>query len=313
MTTSRIADLSGYVTAVPTPFRNDAIDLDTFRGFCQWQIAQGIAALAVTATTGESPTLTDGEQRRLIRAAVTTAAGRVPVIAGAGSCDTRHAVELARQAEEAGADALLCVTPYYNRPSQEGLFRHFEAIHEATTLPIILYDVPTRTGCPLALDTLVRLAELSRIVGLKDATGDVARPLHVRKLLGADFRLFSGDDETALDFIALGGDGCISVVSNVAPGLCVRAYTAYRAGDNVEVKRLARDIGILAEVLFVESNPVPVKYALGLMGRMAPAVRLPLCPPSSSSSARSAETLSRLNLLPRLPSRGTRATQPALS
>ncbi len=294
---SAIAALTGYATAVPTPFKNNAIDVDAFQAFCDWQIEQGISALAVTATTGESPTLSDSEQRCLIRAAVDTARGRVPVIAGAGSCDTRHAVALARQAEEEGSDALLAVTPYYNRPSQDGLWQHFEAIHNATAIPVILYDVPSRTGCSLEIDTIVRLAKLPRIVGLKDATGDFTRTHRLRKLLGPQFRLLSGDDATALDFLAMGGDGCISVLSNVVPSLCVQLYAAWKRGDNVEARTIARNLSPLTTALFADSNPVPVKCALDLMGRMSADVRLPLCHPSFQTRVQIVSALSRLGLI----------------
>jgi 4-hydroxy-tetrahydrodipicolinate synthase len=222
----------------------------------------------------------------------------VPVIAGAGSNATEHAVKLARQAEVAGADGLLAVTPYYNRPSQEGLFLHFRAIHDATSLPILLYDVPSRTACSLALDTIGRLAELPRIVGLKDATADLARPQRLHGLLGDRFRLLSGDDATALNFLRAGGDGCISVVSNVAPAQAVSLYDAWRRRDDVEADSRAATLAPLTAALFAESNPVPVKYALEAMGWMRADVRLPLGPASETTRAAVAAALSKLGLLP---------------
>jgi 4-hydroxy-tetrahydrodipicolinate synthase len=272
-----ITDLVGYASALPTPFRTDEIDDAAFEALCAWQIDAGIAALVVCGTTGEAPTLSAAEQRHLVRRAIEVAHGRVPVIAGAGANDTRHAIDLARGAAAAGADALLVVVPYYNRPPQEGLYRHFRAVHDAVDIPVLLYDVPSRTGCALADETVVRLAALPRIVGLKDATGDLARPARLRALVGARFRLLSGDDASALGFLARGGDGCISVVSNVAPGLCVAMHAAWRAGDFVQAEALSLSLAKLSRVLFLESNPVPVKHALSLMGLMSEAVRLPLC------------------------------------
>jgi 4-hydroxy-tetrahydrodipicolinate synthase len=295
---SAVATLCGYATALPVPFRGDHIDENAFHAFCDWQVAQGIAALVVNGTTGEAPTLSLAEQRRLIRVAVETAGRRVPVIAGAGSNATEHAVKLARQAEVAGADGLVAVTPYYNRPSQEGLFLHFRAIHDATSLPILLYDVPSRTACSLALDTIGRLAELPRIVGLKDATADLARPQRLHGLLGDRFRLLSGDDATALNFLRAGGDGCISVVSNVAPAQAVSLYDAWRRRDDVEADSRAATLAPLTAALFAESNPVPVKYALEAMGWMRADVRLPLCSASEATRAEVASSLSELRFLP---------------
>jgi 4-hydroxy-tetrahydrodipicolinate synthase len=294
---SAVARLCGYATALPVPFRGDHIDENAFRGFCDWQIGQGIAALVVNGTTGEAPTLSLAEQRRLIRVAAETAGRRLPVIAGAGANATEHAVQIARQAEAAGADGLLAVTPYYNRPSQEGLFLHFRAIHDATTLPILLYDVPSRTACSLALDTIGRLAELPRIVGLKDATGDLARPRHLRELLGDRFRLLSGDDATALEFLRAGGNGCISVLSNVAPAQAVGLYEAWRRGDDDDAQVRAAALAPVTAALFVESNPVPVKYALEAMGWMTADVRLPLCPASHKTRTTVGKALSEFGLL----------------
>jgi len=273
-----IDTLSGYISALPTPFKDGDIDEEAFADLCAWQIEQGIAGLVVNGTTGEAPTLEHDEQARLVRIALEVADGRVPVIAGAGANATRHAAGLAGLAEAAGADALLVVTPYYNRPSQEGLFHHFKAVHDATRLPIILYDVPSRTACTLAPETVRRLAALPRIAGLKDATGDMERPARLRSQLGPSFRLMSGDDATALDFMTRGGDGCISVVSNVVPRLCMRLHAARARGDDGVARIIARGLEPLTRALFVESNPVPVKYALSLMHRMSDEVRLPLWP-----------------------------------
>jgi 4-hydroxy-tetrahydrodipicolinate synthase len=285
------------MTALPSPFRDGQLDEQSFVRFCNWQIAQGITALVVAGTTGESPTLTPAEQVRLVRLAVETAHGRVPVIAGAGSNSTRHAIELARLAEAAGADGLLSVVPYYNRPTQDGLYEHFRAIHDAVGLPILLYDVPARCCCGLALDTIVRLAALPRIVGLKDATGDLSRPARLRRLLGHGFRLYTGDDATALGFFAQGGDGCISVSANVAPRLCVQMHDAWRRGDTEEAEMASELLIKLSCALFAESNPGPVKYALKLMGFMTEEVRLPLCPPTETTRLDIADALLRLGFV----------------
>jgi 4-hydroxy-tetrahydrodipicolinate synthase len=296
--TNPIHALAGFMTALPTPFSDDCIDEESFEALCEWQIEQGVSALVVNGTTGEAPTLTLAEQRRQIRLAVEVATGRVPVIAGAGSNATAHSIELAQQAEAVGAAGLLVVTPYYNRPSQEGLFQHFAAIHGRTGLPILLYDVPARTGCTIAVDTLRRLAELPRIAGLKDATGDIDRIPRLRHLLGEEFRLFTGDDSAALGCLMRGGDGCISVVSNVAPRTCVQLDAAWRQGERAEARLLARTLAPLTAALFSESNPVPVKYALSLMGRIGADVRLPLCAASPLTRDAVTRALDRFGLVP---------------
>jgi len=237
----------------------------------------------VCGTTGEAPTLTPAEHRELIRIAVTVARGRVPVVAGAGSNATAHAIELSRDAEAAGADAILSVVPYYNKPTQGGLEAHFGAIANATGLPVILYDVPSRTVSGLADDTIARLAELPRIIGLKDATGDVTRPARLRPRVGADFRLLSGDGATALAFLAQGGDGCISVTSNLAPGLCRTIFLQRHDGCSARAQRLALLHARLTTALLRESNPSPLKYALSLLGLMSARPRLPLVEPTQAT------------------------------
>jgi len=271
-----VSKLSGYAPAVPTPFNDDgSIDGASFERYCARQVQEGACALVVCGTTGEAPTLEPEEHFELIRIAVKVAQG-VPVIAGAGSNSTSHAIELSRGAEAAGADAILSVVPYYNRPTQEGLYQHFRTIAQAIGLPIVLYDVPSRTACSLADDTVARLAELPRIIGLKDATGNVTRPARLRPLVGPDFRLLSGDDATALAFLANGGNGCISVTSNLAPGLCRNMYLACKQEQITRAQRLADPIAKLTKALFLETNPAPLKYALSLLGYMSPTVRLPL-------------------------------------
>jgi 4-hydroxy-tetrahydrodipicolinate synthase len=274
-----VTKLSGNASAVPTPFAADGrIDCDAFERFCARQIAEGATALVVCGTTGEAPTLTPGEHRKLVWLAVKTARGRVPVIAGAGSNATAHAIELSKDAEAAGADAVLSVVPYYNKPMQAGLLAHFRAIADAIGVPVILHDVPSRTVTGLADDTVARLAEHPRIIGLEDETGDVTRPARLRPLVGASFRLLSGDDATALAYMAQGGDGCISVTSNVAPGLCRTLYLRRRQGARAQA--LADLLAQLTTALYRETNPAPLKYALGLLGQMSAKVRLPLVEPT---------------------------------
>ncbi len=243
--------LSGYAPALPTPFDdNGEIDTAAFERFCDRQVELGAAALVVCGTTGEAPTLRPSEHHTLVRIAVDVAAGRVPVIAGAGCNATAHAIELTKDAEDGGANAILSVVPYYNKPMQTGLLAHFTAVAQSTDLPVILYDVPSRTACKLADDTVERLAQMPNIVGLKDATGDVMRAARLRQRLGGDFILLSGDDETALAFTAQGGDGCISVTSNVAPGLCRSAFEAQRQGQIAREKQLSAQVSDLTHALF---------------------------------------------------------------
>ena len=273
----QVSRLSGYAPALPTPFhQRGEVDGTVFERLCDRQIQEGATTLVVCGTTGEAPTLSRGEHDAIVRAAVDVARGRVPVIAGASSNSTSHAIDLARAAEAAGADAVLSVVPYYNRPIQAGICAHFRAIADAVALPIFLYDVPSRTACGLADETVARLAECPRIVGLKDATGDVTRVLRLRSRLGPDFRLLSGDDATAAAFIGLGGDGCISVTANVAPGLCRALYLALRQAQSSRARELAAAVARLTAALFLEGNPAPVKYALSTIGMMPAAVRLPL-------------------------------------
>jgi 4-hydroxy-tetrahydrodipicolinate synthase len=272
-----VTKLSGYAPALPTPFKDDdAVDHAAFEHLCDLQIRHDATALVVCGTTGEAPNLSAAEHRDLVRIAVAVSRGRVPVIAGAGSNATRHAIELTKDAEAGGAEAILSIVPYYNRPTQEGLYAHFCEIAAATCVPILLYDVPSRTGRGLADETVARLADVPRIIGLKDASGDLGRPARLRARVGTDFRLLSGDDATALGFIAQGGDGCISVTSNVAPGLCRNMYLACKQGQLARAQRLACPLDQLTAALFRESSPAPLKYALSLMGLMSARVRLPL-------------------------------------
>lgn len=293
-----VAKLSGYAPALPTPFDADgAVDAAAFERLCLRQIEMGATALVVCGTTGEAPTLRPAEHHILVRLAVDAARGRIPVIAGAGCNSTAHAIELGKDAEAGGADAILSVVPYYNKPVQNGLYAHFRAIAESTGLPILLYDVPSRTGCALADETVARLAELPTIIGLKDATADLSRPPRLRRLVGAEFRLLTGDDATALGFFAQGGHGCISVTSNLAPGLCRSMFLAHRQGQAAQAARLAEIAGELTAALFRETSPVPLKYALGLLGLMSPAVRLPLVEASERTRAEIGAVVQRISEL----------------
>lgn len=290
-----VSKLSGYAPAVPTPFGDDGnVDVAAFEHLCERQIREGATALVVCGTTGEAPTLRPAEHHVLVRTAVDVARGRVPVIAGAGSNSTAHAIELTKDAEAGGADAILSVVPYYNKPIQNGLYAHFSAVAHSTGLPVILYDVPSRTVCGLADETIARLAELPQIIGLKDATGDVTRLSRLRPLVGSQFRILSGDDATALAFLAEGGNGCISVTSNVAPGLCRMMYLACKQGQLSKAHQFARPIAQLTAVLFRESNPAPVKYALSMLGLISAKVRLPLVELSEQSRAAVGATLERM-------------------
>ena len=291
-----VSRLSGYAPALPTPFTDQGeVDGAAFEHFCDLQIRAGATALVVCGTTGEAPTLRPAEHHVLVRIAIDVAGGRVPVIAGAGSNSTAHAIELSKDAEAAGADAILSVVPYYNKPTQAGMTAHFTAIAQSTGLPLVLYDVPSRTVCGLADETISQLAELPNIIGLKDATGDVSRPMRLRPLLGRDFRLLTGDDATALAFIAQGGNGCISVTSNVVPGLCRNMFLAHRRGQIASAQRWAVQVAKMTAALFRETSPAPLKYALGLLGLMSPKVRLPLVELTDQTKAEVAAVIAQVS------------------
>ena len=272
--------LRGSITALVTPFRDGAVDDEAFRSHIDWQIENGTHGLVPVGTTGESPTLSHREHERVVEICVEAAGGRVPVIAGAGSNSTAEAVAFSRHAEAVGADAVLIVTPYYNKPTQEGLYRHFKAINDAIGLPILIYNIPGRSVIDMAVDTMARLFELKNIVGVKDATANVARVSLQRQAMGPDFVQLSGEDATALGFMAHGGHGCISVTSNVAPRLCSEMQEACLAGDYGAALRVQDRLMPLHTALFVETNPAPAKFALSALGRMSDEVRLPMVPVS---------------------------------
>ena len=268
--------LSGYIPDLPTPFDPGGnVDLNAFRGLCERQIEAGAPAIVVCETAGEFSTLTPSEQASIIRTAVRVANGRVRVIAGTGSNSTSQAIELTRQAEAEGADAVLSVVPYYNKPMQAGIHEHFRAIAELTRLPIILHDIPARTICELADDTLVRLAQSRQFIGLRDGSGDASRPLRLIGLLPSHFRLLTGDDAIALASMANGGDGCISTVCNVVPDVCRMIFSNWRQGILQRARDLQRQIGPL-EACLTGNNPAALKYALSLLGFIHPDTRLPI-------------------------------------
>ena len=283
--------LRGWMTALVTPFRNGAVDEDAFRALVNWQIEQGVHGLVPVGTTGESPTLSHAEHRRVVEMCIAEAKGRVPVVAGAGSNNTLEAVELARHAEKAGADALLIVAPYYNKPNQEGLYQHFKAVNDAVGVPIIIYNIPPRSVIDVSVDTMKRLFELKNIAGVKDATGNVGRISMQRAAMGPDFIQFSGDDITALSTFAAGAHGCISVVSNIAPALCARLQTAWDAGDPRAALDLQDQLTPLHLATFLEAGVTGSKYGLSLLGRMREDVRLPLVPMVEANKARLREAM----------------------
>jgi 4-hydroxy-tetrahydrodipicolinate synthase len=273
----------GSIVALITPFRDGAFDESAYRALIDWQIDEGTDALVPCGTTGESPTLDHGEHKRVVEACIDAASGRVPVIAGTGSNSTAEAIELTRHAKQAGAAAALVVTPYYNKPTQEGLFRHYQAITESVDLPIIIYNIPPRSVIDMSVETMARLAKLPNIVGVKDATADLTRPIRTRLAVGKDFCQLSGEDGTAVPFLAAGGQGCISVTANVAPALCAEMQRAWRRRDLATVMTLQDKLMPLHGALFCESNPGPVKYAASLLGRSSAETRLPLAPLSEAS------------------------------
>jgi len=268
-----------------TPFRDGAVDEDAFVALVERQIAGGVHGLVPVGTTGETATLSHDEHRRVVELCVSTARGRVPVIAGAGSNSTEEAIELVRHAKTIGADAALVVSPYYVRPSQEGVYAHYAAINEAVQLPVLVYNVPSRTGSDVSNETLARLSKLPNIVGIKDATGDLVRASFQRLMCGDDWVMLSGDDPTGLGYMAHGGHGCISVTSNVAPEACAAFYNAAMSGDWQGALQLQDSLVRLHKALFSDASPAPTKYALAHLGLCREDVRLPIVPASEASRA----------------------------
>jgi len=266
----------GSFTALVTPFKNGSLDEKAFRDIVEWQIAEGTNGLVPVGTTGESPTLSHDEHKKVVEWCIDQADERVPVIAGSGSNSTAEAVELSQHAEKAGADAVLIVTPYYNKPTQEGLYQHYKAINDAIGIPIIIYNIPGRSIVDMSVDTMARLFELKNIAGVKDATANMTRVSQQRAAMGPDFNQLSGEDITALGFMAHGGHGCISVTANVAPRLCAEFQNACLKGDYTTALKLQDKLMPLHTALFIETNPAPAKYALSLLGKCADTVRLPM-------------------------------------
>lgn len=288
---------NGSICALVTPFRKGEVDADAFQSFVEWQIAEGTNGLVPCGTTGESPTLSHAEHKHVVALCIEASAGRVPVIAGTGSNSTEEAIELTRHAKEAGADAALVVCPYYNKPTQEGLYQHFRAVHDASELPIIIYNIPGRCGVDMSVATMARLAKLPNIVGVKDATADLARPLKTRVAIGADFCQLSGEDATITAFLAQGGVGCISVTANVAPKLCAELHSAWRQGGYQKVFTLRDRLMPLHEALFVETSPAPAKYAVSLLGHGNPEIRLPLVQPTDATKTLVREAMVKVGVL----------------
>ena len=286
----------GSITALITPFKNGKLDECAFQQHVEWQIDQGTHGLVPVGTTGESPTLTHDEHKRVVELTIEAARRRVPVIAGTGSNSTAEAVELTRHAKEAGADGVLVVTPYYNKPTQEGLYLHFKAINDAVDIPILIYNIPGRSVVDMTTETMARLFKLTNIVGVKDATANLARVSQQRAALGHDFVQLSGEDATALAFMAHGGHGCISVTANVAPALCSEFQLACLGGDYKRALDIQDQLMPLHDALFVESNPGPVKYAAFKLGLCTEETRLPLAPISAASRRKVDEALAAVGL-----------------
>jgi 4-hydroxy-tetrahydrodipicolinate synthase len=287
----------GVITALVTPLRNDRVDEEALRRLVDEQITSGVDGLVPVGTTGESPTLTSEEHFRVVEIVVQQAKQRVPVIAGTGANSTHEAIELTLAAKAVGADATLQVTPYYNKPTQDGLYRHFKTIALAAGLPMVVYNVPGRTGCDLLPDTIARLCDVPLMVGVKEATGNMQRAAQIIARVGDRLSLLSGDDATAMPLYAVGGHGCISVVSNVAPADMAAMWDAAAAGDWRRARELHYKLFPLSEGLFIEANPIPVKTALAMMGKIADEIRPPLYPMAGANRDKIKKILTDLKLI----------------
>lgn len=288
----------GSLVALITPMRDDgSVDEKAYADFVDWQIKEGTAGVVPVGTTGESPTVSHQEHRRAVEIAIEVANGRVPVLAGAGSNSTEEAIALTRHAKEAGANAALVVTPYYNKPTQEGLFLHYMAIADAVDLPIIIYNIPPRSVVDMSVETMARLAKHRNIIGVKDATASLVRPLHTRRACGEEFCQLSGEDHTALSFNAAGGVGCISVTANIAPRLCSDMQVAWAEGRLQDAMALQNRLVPLHDALFSESSPGPAKYAASLLGKTSERCRLPLAPIMEPTRARVKAAMTEVGLL----------------
>jgi 4-hydroxy-tetrahydrodipicolinate synthase len=288
----------GSFVALITPMTEaGALDEAAFAAFCEWQIAEGTHGLVPVGTTGESPTLSHDEHKQVVSLCVEVAKGRVPVIAGTGSNSTEEAIDLTRAAKKAGANAALVVTPYYNRPTQEGLYLHFKAIAEQGGLPVIIYNIPARSAVDMSVETMARLAKLPNIVGVKDATANLTRPLHQKRSCGEKFCQLSGEDHTAIAFLASGGHGCISVTANVAPRLCAEMHEAWQAGAVTKAMAIQDRLVPVHDAMFCETSPGPVKYGASLLGKSTEYCRLPLAPLAAASKTRVRDALVGAGLL----------------
>ena len=287
----------GSITALVTPFKNNQLDQDSYEKFIEFQISNGTSGIVPGGTTGESPTLEYFEHKKIIEIAVKVSNGRIPVIAGTGSNSTKEAIELTKFAENAKADAALIVTPYYNKPTQEGLYQHYKAINDNCGIPIIIYNIPGRSVVDMSVDTMARLFELKNIVGVKDATGDLDRATAQKNKMGDEFIMLTGNDENAYEFNKRGGVGCISVSSNVAPKLCSEFQKFSNNGNDIEAKKLFDQLLELHHVMFVESNPVPAKYSLSLLKLMEEDVRLPLVTATEDSKNKIRNILKKTSII----------------
>jgi len=289
----------GSLCALVTPFKDGAVDTRAYCELVDWHISEGTQGLVPCGTTGESPTLALDEHDKLVRTCVEVADGRVPVIAGTGSNSTAAAIERSIEAQRVGADAVMLVAPYYNKPTQEGLFQHFKTIAQAIDIPVILYNVPSRTVTDIAVETVGRLAEVPNIVGLKDATSDMARIAQHRALCGEDFVLLSGEDPTAVEFVEKGGQGCISVTANAAPKNCAELQAAAMSRDFETARTIDGKLDALHKAIFLETSPSPVKYALSLLGRCLEEVRLPLVTTTDATKSEVRKAMALAGILER--------------
>ncbi len=287
----------GSIPALITPFKDGALDLKAFENLIEWQIEQGSHGLVPCGTTGESPTLSQDEQKTLIKRCVEVAKGRVPVIAGTGSNSTAKTVEMTRHAKEMGADAALIVTPYYNKPTQDGLYAHFKTINDAVDIPVILYNIPGRSVIDMSVDTIARLAKLPHIAGVKDATCDLMRPALMNTRTDDHFCQLSGEDGTAAAFLAQGGQGCISVTANIAPALSAKLQNAWMDGDMATMATCRDLLTPLNAALFCETSPAPVKYAASLLGLCRNELRLPMVPATETAQNRVRDAMTFAGLL----------------
>jgi 4-hydroxy-tetrahydrodipicolinate synthase len=287
----------GVYTALVTPFNNGKVDETAFASLVEWQIEQGVHGLVPVGTTGESPTLTYDEHNRVVSLCIEAAKDRVHVMAGTGANNTEEAIHFTEHAKTAGADSALIASPYYNKPTQEGIYQHYKAIHDAVDIPIIVYNIPGRSVIDIHDETLARLAKLSNVVGIKDATGDLARISTLKQYVDDDFLFFSGEDMTTVGFNAMGGHGCISVTANIAPSLCAEVQNACKEHDYIKATSLHDQLVRLHNAMFCETSPGPAKYAISLMGKGSAELRLPLVEPSEANKNQICEAMTSLSLL----------------